>query len=211
MAQPANKQTPDLDDDLIGDVDDAPETLSTNLFDVLGGVSATWLQQVFGGDRNVVMKKLATSRCKVVGRNKGAPLYSLKEAAACLIKPKFDVDEYMQSMRYNDLPPMLQAAYWDGKKKKQEYEIKAGELWHTSDVQAVLGDTFFSFTTTVKLWVEEVDRTNGLTHEQRATIGKLTDKLLDSVHRMLVEAPQRGQTQSSIVDPLEDEDATDAV
>ena len=192
------------DDDLIGGVE-VDDPVNMNLGVVWGGVTASWLQQVFGGDRNVVKKKLAEGKCKVVGENRGAPTYNLAEAAACLVAPKFDIEKHLQNMRYNDLPPMLKAAYWDGKLKRQQFEVKAGQLWHDLDVQNVLGDLFFSFTTTVKLWVEDVERAEGITQGQRKTIVELTDALLESTHQMLVDAPKRGRTTSSIDDRAEED------
>jgi hypothetical protein len=192
------------EDDLIGSAE-PDEPVDMNLGVVWGGVTASWLQQVFGGDRNVVKKKLAEGRCKVVGANRGAPTYSLAEAAACLVAPKFDIEKHLQNMRYNDLPPMLQAAYWDGKLKRQQFEEKAGQLWHDADVQTVLGDLFFSFTTTVKLWVEDVERADGITPAQRKTIVSLTDALLEATHQMLVDAPKRSRTTSSIDERAEED------
>lgn len=193
---------PKEDEDLIGED-------SANLEVVWGGVTASWLAKTFGGDRDTVRKKLAQGGCKPVGNNRGAPTFDLKAAAACLVTPKFSIEEHLQKMRYNDLPPMLQAAYWDGKLKRQQFEKNAGDLWHTSDVQAVLGDAYFAFSTTVKLWAESLDRAHGITPEQRTTIISLSDKLLADIHQRLVEAPKHGRTPSSVVD-LEARLAVDA-
>jgi hypothetical protein len=203
-------QAPD-DDDLIGTTEEKDEPVNMDIADVWAGVSSHWLHQVFGGDRAVVKKKLAEGGCEVIGRSKGSPLYRLKDAAAFLVPPKVDIEAYMQRLRPNDLPPMLQAAFWDGKLKHQKWAENAGDLWRTDDVLAVFGDLAFSFKTTASLWVEEVDRATGLTAEQRALIGQLTDKLLDSVYQLMIEAPKRSQTSSSTVEPLEEEVESDAV
>ncbi len=183
------------EEDLIGAVEE-----STNLELVWAGVSVSWLSKVFGGERDLIRKKLAKGGCKPVGMNRGTPTFNLKEAAACLVTPKFSIEDHLKSMRYNDLPPMLQAAYWDGKLKRQQFEKNAGELWHTTDVQNVLGDAYFAFASTVKLWVEALDRKHGITPEQRTTLVALSDNLLADVHQRLVEAPKRGNTPSSVVD-----------
>lgn len=207
MAQPPKKRGPkpknpvpdDYDDDLIGVVADAPpeESVSIALADVYGGVSASWLAQVFGHDKNTIAKKLATAGIEVVGRRNNGPLYRIPDAAAYLVKPKVDLVAYVKTLRPNDLPPMLNVAYWDAMLKRQKWEENAGDLWRTEDVLTVFGDLAFEIKTTVNLWVEEVDRREGLTNDQRKIITELSDTLLVRVHQQMVEAPGQRKTSSS--------------
>lgn len=184
------------DEDLIGGP--APEDpLVMALADVYGGVSSSWLAQVFGHDKNTIAKRLASAGLEVIGRRNGGPLYRIPDAAAYLVKPKVDLISYIKSLRPNDLPPMLNDAYWAAMLKRQKWEENAGDLWRTEDVLTVFGDLAFSFKTTANLWVEEVDRTKGLTPEQRLAITQLTDNLLESVYRLMVEAPNKRQTLPS--------------
>lgn len=161
---------------------------------VYGGVSAHWLSNVFGMDKNTVKKKLSAS-CTIVGMNKGTPLYTIKEAASYLVPPKVDIDAYMRGLRYNDLPPMLQAAYWDGQLKRQKWQVNAGELWHTTQVLDVLGELAKTVKTTIQLWPDQVQ---GLSDKQRIELQERTDSLLNSIHHIFVTAPQEGFTPSSM-------------
>lgn len=194
---------PEIEDDLIGATsspEEPDDPVSIHLADVYGGVSSSWLAQVFGHDKNTIAKKLAAAGIEVVGRRNGGPLYRIPDAAAYLVKPKVDLVSYIKSLRPNDLPPMLNDAYWAAMLKRQKWEENARELWRTEDVLAVFGDLAFSIKTTVNLWVEEVDRTQGLTPEQRLTITQLSDKLLEQVHELMVEAPKQRVTRPSISD-----------
>lgn len=187
-------------DDLIGDTDEPLDPVVTALADVYGGVSASWLAQVFGHDKNTIAKKLAAAGCEVVGRRNGGPLYRIPDAAAYLVKPKVDLVAYIKTLRPNDLPPMLNDAYWGAMLKRQKFEENARDLWRTESVLKVFGDLAISFKTTANLWVEEVERIEGLTPEQRLLITQLTDRLLENVYQLMVEAPKNGHTPSSISD-----------
>lgn len=193
----------EFEDDLIGDQDEPAEKApGMHIGDVYGGVSTTWLANVFGMDKNTVAKKLAQGGCPVAGRGRqGAPLYKLPDAAPYLVRPKVDLVAYIKTLRPNDLPPILNAAYWDAMLKRQKWEENAGDLWRTADVLEVFGDLAFNFKSTVNLWVEEVDRTQGLTPEQRVTITQLSDKLLEQVHQQMVEAPRKRRTAPSLAEP----------
>ena len=197
---PRPKVVPLEDDDLIGLSPEDSEVITDDLAEVYGGVSAHWLAQMFGADKNTIKKKLASSGIEIVGRRNGGPLYRLRDAAPYLIAPKVDLVSYIKSLRPNDLPPMLNDAYWGSMLKRQKWEENAGDLWRTGDVLEVLGDLNLAFRTTVNLWVEEVDRINSLTAEQRITISQNADKLLDQVYEMLVELPTKRKTSNTSVE-----------
>lgn len=192
----------EFEDDLIGDQDEPAEKApGMHIGDVYGGVSTTWLANVFGMDKNTVAKKLAQGGCPVAGRSRqGTPLYKLPDAAPYLVRPKVDLVAYIKTLRPNDLPPILNAAYWDAMLKRQKWEENAGDLWRTADVLEVFGDLAFGIKTQVSLWVEEVDRTQGLTQGQRETITQLSDKLLEQVYQQLIEKPSKKRTRSSATD-----------
>ncbi len=177
---------------------DGPEM---DLGSVYGGVSAAWLAQVFGQDPKTVKKKLGKGRCPIAGYSSHkAPLYLIHEAAAYLVKPKIDLVEYIKSLRPNDLPPMLNDAYWAAMIKRQKWQENAGELWHTDDVLRVFGDVAFMYKTTSQLWVEELDRLHSLSPELRQTVTRLVDQLLESVHEELVNLPMQSRTYASVAE-----------
>lgn len=200
-------------DDLIGEANDTedPDDVnakglpSTDLSRALGGVSANWLAQVFGYDKNTIRKKLAASGCPVHRRDSKATYYLISEAAKYLVKPKIDLDQYLRSLKPTDLPPVLSETYWAAMLKRQKWEENAGHLWRTEDVHQVFGEFAITVKTAVTLWVEEVDRHNGITPDQRATIRQLSDNLLETVYEIMVEAPKKRITLPSTTESIQEE------
>lgn len=206
---PANKfagmEFDDLDD-LIGTdpIAPAPETVSMSaeeyeaggeidMTNIHGGVTITWLSEAFQLSPATVRKKLANCPVKFRVTGKFAK-YDLPTAASYLIKPRFDVGEYIKTMKPHDLPPILQAAYWDAQKKRQDWELNAGDLWPTDKVVGVLADTFKLFKTTVSLFTDTLEQEKGLTDAQRETLGAMCDGLMDEVHNALVRQHQTTRT-----------------
>lgn len=190
------RKTPPPEDDLIGE----PERVGLNTAEVIGGVSAHWLSQVFKHDKNTIRNKLGKYGCPIAGYRGDTPLYRIDEAAQYLVKPKVDLVEYVKSLRPNDLPPILNDAYWSAMLKRQKWEENAGDLWRTEAVLNVFGDLALSFKTTVNLWVEEVDRQESLSVEQRQILTKLCDSLLEQAYQLMIEAPKKRKTTSAIVE-----------
>lgn len=179
---------------------------STDLSRALGGVSANWLAQIFGYDKNTIRKKLAAAGCPVHRRDSKATYYLISEAAKYLVKPKIDIDQYLRSLKPTDLPPVLSETYWAAMLKRQKWEENAGHLWRTEDVHQVFGDFAISVKTAVTLWVEEVDRHNGITPDQRATIRQLSDNLLETIYEIMVGTPKKGMTLSSSTEAVSGEE-----
>lgn len=180
---------------------DEPTLDGLDLGLVAGGVSAAWLGHVFGHDKNTIKKKLA--KCPVAGKNRGTPLYLIKEAAAWLVPPKVDVMTYIRGLRPVDLPPQLNDAYWSAMRKRQLVLLEAGDLWQTADVLQVLGEAALMMKDTVTLWVDEMDRVHGLTDKQREMLTRMSDGLLHEVHDKLVTAPAKKRTPSTLAEYAE--------
>ena len=189
---------PDDEEDLgvQGALESIPEGIHT-------GVSVSWLMAAFRMDRVTVKRKLAKLTPIKYGRG-NSPIYDFVQAASCLVKPNIDIAEYLKTMRPQDLPALLQKEYWDAKLKRQKWEIAAGELWHTSDVVSVLGDTFQMMKNTLLLWTEHIDREVGLSEVQYAALTKKVDILQEDMYEKLVEMENLRQTPSSLDGPDEE-------
>lgn len=175
---------------------DEPALDGLDLGLVYGGVSAHWLAHVFGMDKNTIKKKLA--KCEIAGKNGATPLYRIKDAAAWLIPPKVDIMTYIKSLRPQDLPPVLNDAYWSAMRKRQAVLKEAGDTWATPDVLSVFGTAAIRIKTTVQLWVDELERVNGLSDEQRRILVQMSDGLLEDVHEIFVTAPAQKHTRSTL-------------
>lgn len=200
---PKNQSSAQAAEDLLGTPpptpkDEEPDLSGLDLAEVYGGVSAAWLGHVFGMDKNTIKKKLA--KCEVAGRNRGTPLYRIKDAAAWLVPPKVDLMTYIKSLRPQDMPPQLNDAYWSAMGKRQKVLQEAGELWRTPDVLDVFGKAAIKIKSTVQLWTDEVDRVHGLSDEQRAMLIRMADGLLEDIHEIFISAPRQGSTRSTITE-----------
>lgn len=167
------------------------------------GVTVYWLSQVFKLSPETVRKRLADVP-PLSASGKGYR-YDVKTAAENLIEPKIDIERYMKTMRPGDLPALLQKEIWDARLKRQKWEAAAGDLWHTQDVLAVLSETFGIIKSTVQLWPDTVERTAGLTDEQRTLLVGLGDTLQDEIYRRLQEMAREKSTKATIHELDEDE------
>lgn len=165
-----------------------------NVEQVLGGVTAAWLAQAFGMDPKDVKRKLAGCPALTEGAETGrgyqGRTYELKAAAAYLIKPKISAANFLRAVKKAELPATLQQSFWDAMLKRQKYEENAGDLWRTNKVREVLGGTFQGLKFTMQLWIDTVERTTGLTGEQRDLITRLVDSLQADLYKSLVEQMQ---------------------
>lgn len=177
---------------------DEPALDGLDLGLVYGGVSAHWLSHVFGMDKNTIKKKLA--KCEIAGKNGATPLYRIKDAAAWLIPPKVDIMTYIKSLRPQDLPPVLNDAYWGAMRKRQVVLKEAGDTWGTEAVLKVFGTAALRIKSSVQLWVDELERVHGLSDEQRRILIQMSDGLLEDVYEIFVSAPKLGHTPSTLAE-----------
>lgn len=184
------------------DRQDEDDATSFDLADMHAGVTVGWLSKVFGMDPSNVKKRLA--ECPPLHRRKAGYVYSLPQAAAYLVKPVFDADEYIRSMKPSELPNSLQKEYWDAMLKRQKWEENAGELWRTEAVIDVLGETFKTMKFQIQLWADGMERAVGLTDEQRTMLQGMTDALQRDLHKALVEDVAKRRTLSTLAEDKPD-------
>lgn len=169
-----------------------------NVEQVLGGVTASWLAQAFGIDVKDVKLKLANcphlTEGTGIGRGHLGRTYELKVAAAYLIQPKISAANFLRAVRKAELPATLQQSFWDAMLKRQKYEENAGDLWRTSKIRDVLGSTFQGLKFTLQLWVDTLERSTGLTGEQRKQLTQMVDGLQADLYKTLVEQMNKGST-----------------
>ena len=166
---------------------------------ILNGVTATWLGQAFNMDVRTVRRRLAALPPK--GRGKGnAELYDFVEACGYLIKPKIDVEEYVKTIRADQLPPKLNKDYWDALLKKQKYEEQAGDLWRTEKIREVFGSTFKIMKASMNLWYDTIKTRANVTSEQKEVLKDLIDALQTEIYEALIKQSLESKTESSLHD-----------
>lgn len=196
--------------DLLGD-DEPPEPqkqepVETDWAKLRNGVSVNWLSGFTKLDRKTVKKRLAD--CPAISVKSGVEKYDPMLALSYLVKPRFDIHEYMKNMNPQDLPPMLRKEYWDAELKKAKWQREAGELWHTSDVLDVLAEAFKRIKTATQMWADDVEREAGLTREQYQALIRRVDVLREDLHKALIQMPAERKTGSVLDEgPMDDIEA----
>lgn len=177
------------------------------------GLPVSTLSSIFRMDPTTVKRRLAD--CPIKEARKGGYLYDLAEAAQYLVKPVFDAKKLLETMKATELPPTLQAAFWDAALKRQKWEENAGDLWRTDRVREVLAEAFKTIKQTILLWSDTVGEQTMLSDEQRKILVALGDALQSEIHAALVQDAARRKTLSTIEeapkDPVVDEDDIDAM
>lgn len=161
---------------------------------VMRGVTVGWLAQALHLNHAVVKKKLAA--CPVLDRKKDGFVYDLKTALPYLVKPQFDIEEYLQTARIEDLPLRLQTEYWAAKNRRREFEEASGQLWRTEQIVTVFGEVFQTMKHTMQLWVQNLEATTGLSEVQRKVLTGMVDSLQDELHSRLVKLADSPKTKS---------------
>jgi len=171
---------------------------SVGAADVAGGVTVTFLMEVFGMDRRDVNRRLKD--CPVMGsRHKDTKrnLYDLATAAQYLVKPVFNPEEYLKTMRPSELPAHLQDSFWSAMNKRQKWEENAAELWRTEDVMVLFGEVFLLIKGTMQLWAENMQRSTGLGAEQKKFLQASVDGLQKEIHEKLVGMHDKTKPQTA--------------
>lgn len=186
-------------DDLLGSTpepEEERESVETDWAKLRKGVSLTWLAGFTRMDRKTVKKRL--SDCPAIGKMSGSETYDPLLALSYLIKPRFDIRDYIKTMNPTELPPMLRKEFWDAENKRLKYQQTAGELWPTESVLAVLAEAFKRIKQTTQVWADDVEREAGMPREQYVALIARVDALREDLYRTLVEMPKHQNTLSAL-------------
>jgi len=161
---------------------------------VMKGVTIGWLAQAFHFNHTQVKMKLRD--CPPLYRKKEGFIYDIRVAVPYLIKPVFNIEEYIKNARIEDLPLRLQTEFWAASNKRREYEQAAGQLWRSEDVFEILGEVFQMMKNTLQLWASDLEREHGLTETQRKLLQGKVDALQDQLYQKLVTMAANPRTKS---------------
>jgi len=192
----ATKKTQPAEDD-----EDIPLVGAEALYSPLtAGCTVRQLELAFGKDRRDILAAVAHIKpCAVRGKMKQLKLYQIRDVAPMLVKPAVDpgdLEEQIKKMSFHDLPKSLSKEFWAGMKSRQEYMIKSGELWSTSQVVEKVGALVKLVKLSAQLTGDAVERQVDLTERQRAIIRAQMDGMLLNLHRQVVELFQTDDGRS---------------
>lgn len=149
------------------------------------GATASQLATIFGMTPQEVNKRIGGRVTPSVATR--PPRYAIRDAAPFLCNPVFDIEEFLKNMTPSKLPPMLQDAFWKAQNNRQEFEENQGDLWRTSRVVEVLMSVFKVIRMTALMFQDTVERQAELTPKQRQIIVELSDGLVETARKNLVE------------------------
>lgn len=180
-----------------GDEDQTQEKPDLDLRTALRGVSTAWLAAVFRMDNNTVKKRLVD--CPEIAKGKGnASLFDLAQAAGYLVKPKVNIATWIKSLRPADLPAYMQSEFWDAQNKRQKFEENAGDLWRTDKVISLYAETFKLLKDTMNMWVDNIQKHEGLSPAQRKILVAEVDALQNEIYKRVAELQANRKTPSML-------------
>lgn len=174
---------------------------------VFEGMNVSQLGKAFGMERRDINEKL--HGIEPTGIRNGFPIWSLRVAAPHLVRPAYDIETYLKKMNHADLPKMLTKEFWNGQRARQEYEIKAGDLWSSSEIVKKVSDVYKIMAMSLKLMSDSVERQTELTDKQRRIIMLMVDATSKDLRKKIVE--HFGKIENSVepVPQIEAEDEDD--
>lgn len=164
--------------------------------DFLRPVSANFLAQIFGKTAKQISARL--TNCRVVGHRpwgeKVVPQYDFIEAMSYLIEPKGSFDDWFATKNPASLPSYLIKAYWDSALQRNRVMRSSNDLWHTEDVQMVLGRVALTIKEESRLWIEELPGRDQLSDEQYKHLLEQVTVLQNNIRERMLEMPSQSQT-----------------
>lgn len=152
------------------------------------GATQTQLLRMFKVDQPRV--KSAISKVKPCGYRGALPIYNIAEIAPYIVRPHVTpeaMEEYLKDSDHRALPPSLRKEFWIGMRQRQEYQLKAGELWPTTKVVENVGKLFKLVNMSARLMVDAVEHQVELSDRQRQIIKDETSAMLKDLRRTVTE------------------------
>lgn len=149
------------------------------------GANLSQLGIIFRIDHRDLVRKL--HGLEPAGKRGGTNIYHIRDVVPRMWKPGVeDIEKTMKTMHHNDLPKLLTKEYWSGRRSRQEYELKAGELWPTEKVVEKVGDLMKLVKMQTQLMSDAVERSTELTERQRKIIKSLTHGMLADLQKEVI-------------------------
>lgn len=160
-------------------LDDASREMMFN------GMNLSELGRLFHMDHRVLVEKL--HGIKPSGRRGNANTYLVHEVAPYLVKPLYDIEEYIKRMNHSELPKMVSKEFWAGLRARQEYRMKEGELWETASVVAAVGELYKLVKMNLVLMVDAIGRSTEMSDRQIGIVRGLTDGALADLRQNIID------------------------
>ena len=167
-----------------------------------GRATMTQLAQMFGTDTKTLPARLRG--IQAAGKNKrGYRVYSIAEAATRIVRPGYEIEEYIRQMSPQELPPLLSKEYWNGQNARIKFETEMGRYWPTDRVVEAFGGGLAALRMSILLIQDGVEREEVLSAAQRAAVQRLMDSAINDARDAIVEKMK----EFDCADELEDDGA----
>lgn len=166
------------------------------------GLNLSQLSVAFRMDHRVLVEKL--HGVDPSGYRGKAAIYKINEVAPHLVKPAYDIEAYIKRMHHNDLPKMLTKEFWNGQRARQEFELKAGQLWHTAQVIEKVSELYKLVAMSARLATDNIERTTDLTDRQREAVNSIMRGMLEDLQRKVIENFKEPTTDGHAADTSDD-------
>ncbi len=151
----------------------APKDGTTATLLATGEATMAQIAQLFETDAKTLPKRMKGVVPR--GTRNGYKVYKIREAAAMLVTPGYEIEEYIRQMSPQELPPLLQKEFWNSQIARQKYEREIGNYWTTAEVIEYLGELGNTIRMTLLLVADDVNRESSLTELQQEVFQRITD------------------------------------
>lgn len=163
------------------------------------GMSAERLGVLFDLDKKTVKELL--KEVEPDGERRGTPFWRISTAAAYLVTPMGDLENYLRRIKPSDLPPKFQKEFWTALNLRTKYYQARGDLWSTSRVYEVVSKILSIVRSTSRLFVDELESNTTLTTKHRDAIQKEMDRMMGLMREGIKESfrdydPSRDHVES---------------
>lgn len=151
-----------------------------------GEATMSQIAQMFQTDAKTLPQRMKGIIPK--GKRNGYRVYDIREAASRLVKPGYEIEDFIRQMSAQELPPLLNKEFWNGQRARIAFEKEMGNLWPTEEVIALFAVLENGIRQTMLLVVDDIQREEGLTDGQRRAFRRITDASITQFKEKLTEA-----------------------
>ena len=137
------------------------------------------IAQLFWTDAKTLPKRMKS--VAPTGTRNGFKVYDIAEAAAMIVKPGYEIEEFIRQMSPQELPPLLQKEFWNGQNARLKFEKDQGNLWPTDEIVGFVGELLNAIRMALLLVSDGVDREVGITDGQREIIRRIMDGAIEEM------------------------------
>lgn len=139
---------------------------------------------IFGLTMKTVKKRIGP--VKPSAKRGAQTFYRVKDVAPFLVKPAYNIEEYIRNMEPGELDKYFSKEFWAGMRSRQLFAKEAGDLWPTDKVVAVCGDAFKTISMQVRMLGDSLGAEVELSSRQREILAKHIRSCMNGIHEELI-------------------------